>query len=134
MPRLMLDADICIHALRGNVPEVTDHLARTRPEDVAISSVVAAELWTGVMKSRERSRNGQALREFLAFVEVLDWPVGAVEVYGTIRAALEARGRSIGAMDLLIAAHAIYERAILVTRNRSEFRRVPGLKVEGWET
>jgi tRNA(fMet)-specific endonuclease VapC len=133
MPRLMLDANICIHALRGNTPEVTHHLARTRPEDVAISSVVAAELWTGVMKSRERSRNGRALREFLAFVEVLDWPADAVEVYGTIRAALEARGRSIGAMDLLIAAHAIYERAILVTRNRAEFVRVPGLKVESWE-
>jgi len=35
-------------------------------------------------------------------------------------------------MDLLIAAHALHERAILVTRNLSEFRRVSGLKIESW--
>ncbi len=86
----MLDTNICIHAIKRNAPEVIRHLERTRPQDVAVSSVVAAELWTGVMKSRERQRNEQALKEFLAFVEVLDWPADAAEVYGEIRAALEA--------------------------------------------
>jgi tRNA(fMet)-specific endonuclease VapC len=133
MARLMLDTDICIYAIRGNAPEVRRRLETTRPEDVAISSVVAAELWTGVMKSRARQHNEQALKEFLAFVEVLDWPAEAARVYGEIRAGLEAKGRSIGAMDLLIAAHAVHERATLVTRNRDEFTRVDRLKVEGWE-
>ncbi|MGO9267492.1 MAG: type II toxin-antitoxin system tRNA(fMet)-specific endonuclease VapC [Candidatus Binataceae bacterium] len=133
MIRLMLDTNICIHAIKRNAPEVIRHLERTRPQDVAVSSVVAAELWTGVMKSRERQRNEQALKEFLAFVEVLDWPADAAEVYGEIRAALEAKGRSIGAMDLLIAAHAVHQKATLVTRNRSEFARVHGLRVESWE-
>ena len=121
MPRLMLDTNICIHAIKRNEPEVVRRLEKTRPQDVAISSVVAAELWTGVMKSRERQRNEQALNEFLAFVEVLDWPGEAARVYGEIRAALEAKGRPIGAMDLLIAAHAICARATLVTRNADEF-------------
>jgi tRNA(fMet)-specific endonuclease VapC len=133
MARLMLDTNICIYAIRGNAPEVRRRLETTRPEDVAISSVVAAELWTGVMKSRARQHNEQALKEFLAFVEVLDWPAEAARVYGEIRAGLEAKGRSIGAMDLLIAAHAVHERATLVTRNRDEFTRVDRLKVEGWE-
>ncbi len=133
MHRLMLDTNICIHALKRNVPEVRRRLEATRPEDVAISSIVAAELWTGVMKSRERHRNEQALKEFLAFVEVLDWPVEAARVYGEIRAALEEKGRSIGAMDLLIAAHAVHLGATLVTRDQDEFTRVDGLKVESWE-
>jgi tRNA(fMet)-specific endonuclease VapC len=132
MSRLMLDTNICIHAIKRNAPEVLHHLERTRPQDVAISGVVAAELWTGVMKSSERQRNEAALTEFLAFVEVLDWPVAAARVYGEIRAELEAKGRSIGAMDLLIAAHAVHERATLVTRNSHEFERVRGLKVESW--
>lgn len=134
MRRLMLDTNICIHAIKRNAQEVLRRLEKTSPQDVAISSVVAAELWTGVMKSRERQRNEQALKEFLAFVEVLDWPTNAAEVYGEIRAALEAKGRSIGAMDLLIAAHAVHERATLVTRNRDEFARVQGLKIESWES
>jgi tRNA(fMet)-specific endonuclease VapC len=132
MRRLMLDTNICIHAIKRDAPEVVRRLEATHPSDVAISSIVAAELWTGVMKSGDRPRNEQALREFLAFVEVLDWPVEASRVYGEIRAALEAKGRSIGAMDLLIAAHALHERATLVTRNRGEFARVAGLRIEAW--
>jgi predicted nucleic acid-binding protein len=92
MPRLMLDTNICIHAIKRNEPEIVRRLKRTRPQDVAISSVVAAELWTGVIKSRQRQHNEHALQEFLAFVEVLDWPGEAARVYGEIRAALEHQG------------------------------------------
>jgi tRNA(fMet)-specific endonuclease VapC len=35
-------------------------------------------------------------------------------------------------MDLLIASHALSERAILVTHNVRHFAKVPGLKVEEW--
>ena len=132
MPRLMLDTNICIHAIKRNEPEIVRRLERTRPRDVAISGVVAAELWTGVIKSRERRRNEQALNDFLAFVEVLDWPSEAAPVYGEIRAALEAKGRPIGAMDLLIAAHTIHAHAVLAARNRDEFARVDGLRIESW--
>ena len=38
----------------------------------------------------------------------------------------------IGAMDLLIAAHALALGATLITANEGEFRRVPGLRVENW--
>jgi len=133
MPRFMLDTNICIHALKRNEPEVLSRLENTRPQDIAISSVVATELWTGVLKCRQRQRNEQALKEFLSFVEVLDWPQGAARVYGEIRAELEAKGRPIGAMDLLIAAHAVHERATLVTRNGREFERIRELRVARWD-
>ncbi|MBV8138179.1 MAG: type II toxin-antitoxin system VapC family toxin [Deltaproteobacteria bacterium] len=129
----MLDTNICIHAIKRNEPEIVRRLERTRPRDVAISGVVAAELWTGVIKSRERQRNEQALNDFLAFIEVLDWPSEAARVYSEIRTALEAKGRLIGAMDLLIAAHTSHARAVLATRNREEFARVDGLRVERWD-
>ncbi len=130
----MLDTNICIHAIRRNEPAVLRRLEKISPRDVSISIIVATELWTGVMKSRERQRNEQALKEFLTFIEVLDWPGQAARVYGEIRATLEAKGRSIGAMDLLIAAHAVHEHATLVTRNRDEFARVDGLTIESWMT
>jgi len=132
MARLMLDTNICIHAIDRNVPEVVQRLQRSRPEDLAISSIVAAELWTGVMKSRARQREAEALNQFLTFVEVLGWPVEAARIYGEIRATLEAKGRPIGAMDMLIAAHALHENATLVTRNVGEFAQVEGLKIENW--
>lgn len=133
MRRFMLDTNICIHVIKRNAPELIRHLERARPGDIAISSVVAAELWTGVMKSRERGRNQRALQDFLAIVEVLDWPAEAALIYGEIRADLESKGRPIGAMDWMIAAHAVHDSATLVTRNIDEFRRVQRLKVESWE-
>ena len=49
-----------------------------------------------------------------------------------MRAELERKGQTIGNMDLLIAAHALAEDAVLVTNNAREFLRVPGLAVEEW--
>ena len=133
MARLMLDTDICVDVMRGRSPRIRRRLERAAaPEEVAISSIVAAELWTGAMKSRDRAAAASAVRELLAFVAVLDWPAEAAPVYGDIRAQLEASGRTIGAMDLLIAAHAVHEKATLVSRNQSEFRRVAGLKLASW--
>jgi tRNA(fMet)-specific endonuclease VapC len=131
MPRLMLDSDICIDVMRGR-PAIRARLERPDREDIAVSSIVAAELWAGVSKSPNPERSKNALLAFLPYVTVLDWPGEAATAYGEIRARLEAAGRSIGAMDLLIAAHALHEKAILVTRNLSEFRRISGLRVESW--
>lgn len=127
----MLDSDICIDVMRGQ-PATRARLERTDREDVAVSSIVTAELWTGVSKSPHAERSRTAVLALLAYVTVLDWPREAAAIYGEIRSRLEAGGRSIGAMDLLIAAHALHERAILVTRNLSEFRRISGLKIESW--
>ena len=49
-----------------------------------------------------------------------------------IRDRLESLGKPIGAMDLLIAAHALSLGAALVTNNTKEFERVEGLKLENW--
>jgi tRNA(fMet)-specific endonuclease VapC len=128
----MLDTDICVDVIRGRSPTVRSRLERTNLDEVAVSSIVAAELWTGVSKSALPGRSRDALNAFLAYVMILDWPAEAAPTYGEVRARLEASGRSIGTLDLLIAAHAIHEKATLITRNLSEFRRVAGLKVESW--
>jgi len=72
------------------------------------------------------------LRDFLDYVAILNWPYEASPIYGHIRAILQKRGTPIGAMDLLIASHALWLDAILVTENTKEFQRVPDLRVENW--
>lgn len=42
------------------------------------------------------------------------------------------KGRLIGAMDLLIAAHVLSLDVRLVTNNEREFSQVTGLRVENW--
>jgi len=133
MAKLMLDTDVCIDVLRHRSTTARRRLESVAPGELLISSIVAAELWTGAAQSSHFTRAAEALHEFLAFVTILDWPAQAGMTYGRIRALLEAAGNPIGAMDTLIAAHALHEGATLVTRNQGEFRRVHGLKLVSWE-
>ncbi|OGV75136.1 MAG: hypothetical protein A3K19_13315 [Lentisphaerae bacterium RIFOXYB12_FULL_65_16] len=52
--------------------------------------------------------------------------------YGEIRGQLETDGAPIGAMNLLIAAHARALGAVLVTNNADEFARIEGLSCQDW--
>ncbi len=98
---------------------------------IGISSVTAAELAYGVAKSGS-ARNREALEMFLAPLEVLPFDASAIWHYGEVRAGLERRGQPIGALDTMIAAHALGSNTILVTNNTREFARVPELRLQNW--
>lgn len=132
MIKYMLDTDTCISLIKARPDKISRRLSRLPVEDVGISSIVAAELWYGVALSEKKKQNEAALKDFLDFVKVLDWPAGACPVYRRIRAHLKKKGTLIGAMDLLIASHASFLNAVLVTNNTREFDRVPELKMENW--
>jgi tRNA(fMet)-specific endonuclease VapC len=70
---------------------------------------------------------------FLSRFVSLPFDDRAAGVYGRVRARLEVRGTPIGPNDLLIAAIALANDVILVTRNLREFSRIDGLLVEDWE-
>ena len=40
----------------------------------------------------------------------------------------------IGALNTMIAAHALSHQALLVTNNTREFAKVPGLQLDNWGT
>ena len=118
--------------IRGKPDRILSRLRRYRPGDVGISSITLAELWHGVAKSRSPEGNGVALEELLLPLEVIDFGEAAALAYGAVRASLEKAGTPIGAMDTLIAAHAVSLGATLVTNNTREFRRVKPLNVVDW--
>jgi len=99
---------------------------------VAVSTITTAELWHGVENSARKEQNQAALGKFLLPLEVLPFDEKAAQAYGNICCHLERMGKVIGAMDLLIAAHAVSSGAVLVSQNLREFQRVPGLKLEDW--
>jgi tRNA(fMet)-specific endonuclease VapC len=130
--RYMLDTNTCIAIIKHRPGTIKTRLATLSVEAVGISGIVAAELWYGVAFSQKKKQNESALKDFLDYVTELDWPFQAGKIYGRIRADLKGKGTPIGAMDLLIAAHALFLEAVLVTDNEREFQRVPDLKIENW--
>jgi len=130
--RYMLDTDVCIALIKNRPVSMQSRLSLLIPEEVGISSMVVAELWFGVANSQKKKKNEAALKDFLEFVTLLDWPCEAAPLYGKIRAQLQKLGTPIGAMDLLIATHALFLDTVLVTNNTREFERIPDLKLENW--
>ena len=128
---ILLATNICIYILNARPPAVLARFQQYRMGDIGICSVVAAELAYGVAKSGS-ARNRQALEMFLAPLTVLPFHDAAVWAYGGLRATLERSGTPIGALDTLIAAHALSQHALLVTNNTREFAKVPGLPLDNW--
>ena len=129
--RYMLDTDICIYTINERPAAVLRAFREFHSAGLGISSVTAAELFFGVARTGSQ-RNLDALRRFLATLEVAPFDALAAEVCGSMRAWLASQGTPIGPYDTLIAAHAHALGVTLVSNNTREFQRVPGLKVENW--
>ena len=129
--QFMLDTNICIYALNQRPVHVLQRIVGAGEGAVCISSITAAELAFGALKSTRAGTKGH-LEAFLRTLPEVSWGGGAVWRYAQARLELEQSGRRIGERDLLIAAHALAENLTLVTNNTREFERIEGLKLENW--
>ena len=127
----MLDTNICIYVINESDDELLERFEQHAAQ-ICISSVTYAELCYGVVNSTHIERNTRELEAFRLDLKILPLGEEAGAHYAEIRRALRQRGTPIGANDLLLAAHARSLGATLVTNNRSEFDRVPELRVENW--
>ena len=131
MLRYLLDTNIVIYVLKKRPVEVLS-IFNTNASRMAMSSVTLSELLHGAEKSSRVSENLATIEDFCSRLEVLPYGPKAAQHYGAIRAALEKLGQPIGVNDMHIAAHARSEGLVLVTNNKGEFARVPGLESESW--
>jgi tRNA(fMet)-specific endonuclease VapC len=127
----MLDTNICSYVLRKRPVAVLERFYTAPPGELCISAVVAAEMRYGAAKLDSEKFIVQ-LERWLGLIPVVPWPESASHRYARLRCGLERAGTPIGNMDMLIAAHALAENAVLITNNAREFRRVPELIVENW--
>lgn len=128
----LLDTCICINFLRGAMPNVLAMLRAHEPSDIAVPTVVEAELRLGALKSARPDENGALVELFLVPFERAPFDSTAAAAYARIRADLERKGICIHPFDLLIAATALACDATLVTGNVRKFERVEGLRIENW--
>ena len=112
--------------------KVAERLFATPPAEVAISAVSLYEIEVGIAKSAQPARRRKQLDTFLAVVSVLPFDRSVARTAAEVRADLERRGISIGALNNLIAGTALAHRATLVTRNTHEFSRVRDLSIVDW--
>ena len=115
----------CLHGARAEKCRIGN--------EIGLSAVTVAELEYGAHHSGDYEKEIAAVRKILMPFVCHEFDATAcAECYGGIRHALEVAGKTIGAMDLLIAAHALALQATLVTNDTAHFSRVPGLKCANW--
>ena len=126
----MLDTDMASYVIRGTSTELLERFS-VYIKQLCISSITVAELQFGV----ERKKSPLLTEKVHAFCELVPAkPFGfaAAQRYGKLRAVLEKRGTPLACMDLLIAASALAENAVLVTNNTEHFCKVPSLPLANW--
>ena len=134
----LLDSDTISHLLQGN-PQVVERIrVATRP--VCCPSVTRIEILRGRFQSIMAAENGakileaqQRLERTEAFLNGLRLlPINEAVAQEFDRLLVVKKLKKIGRGDLIIAAIALANRAILVSRNRKDFILVPGLPLENW--
>lgn len=130
--KYMLDTNVCIDYMRGTDQGIKNRILACKEDELCISSITLSELLYGVNRSSNPVKNRNALYKLLVKIEVIDYGTEAGEYYGIIRNELVRRGMVIGALDMLIAAHAMSNKLVLITHNTAEFGRISGLEIEDW--
>ena len=131
MLKYMLDTNICIFTVKNRPQHVRDAFNRHHGQ-LCISSVSLMELLYGAEKSASPEKNLAVVEGFAARLDVLAYDDLAASHTAQLRAELSRSGMPIGPYDQMIAGHARSRGLIVVTNNRREFDRVPGLRVDDW--
>lgn len=132
MIRHLLDTNAVIALLGRRSDALLERVEAADPGSLAVSSVVAHELWYGAYRSRKVAFNLETLRLLFTDLPVLDFDREDARVAGEVRADLARQGTPIGPYDVLIAGQAMARGLTIVTNNTGEFSRVAGLLTEDW--
>ena len=127
----VLDTNTLIYFFKG-LGKVAEKLLDTPPKEIGIPSIVIYELEVGIAKSTSPEKRTAQLADLLSLVNVLPFGLKEARSAAQIRVALEKQGQPIGPYDILIAATALANQAVLVTHNTKEFGKIGELQIEDW--
>ena len=126
----MLDTNAVSALVKGQA----DGLSKTLEHRAfCISVITEAELRFGLARRPVNADLRSIIENLLLAIDIRAWTSACAVRYGQLRTELEALGKPLAPMDLLIATHALAEDCTLVSADRA-FTQVPGLKVFDWTT
>lgn len=130
----LLDSNVLMHfandrARRGKISKRLEAAGR---ENIFVSSITLYELHTKIIKAKVGAANVKALTDIIGAFKVKNFNTGAAIAAAKVRSHLEDIGKPSGHADQMLAGHAKFEKAILVTNNTKDFRHIHGLKIEDW--
>jgi tRNA(fMet)-specific endonuclease VapC len=132
---LSLDTSTAIDIMKmrsGRETRARFAVALDAGQRICVSSLVVHELMVGSLKSARPSEHMQRVDNLLTRLEVVDFSADDAISAARLRSELEGAGRSIGALDTLIAGQALARDWTVVTKDVKHFLRVDGLTIIDW--
>lgn len=133
----IFDTDHTTLFQQGN-PQIEQRIKRVNHKDIAITIVTVEEQMYGRLNRIRRATSADEvilayanLRKtflYIADFKLLEFDKEASNYYAEF---LRQKIR-VGTQDLRIAAITLSKNGILLTRNRRDFERIPGLRFEDW--
>jgi tRNA(fMet)-specific endonuclease VapC len=127
--RYLIDTDWMVSYLNGRV-EAIDLFRSIEQEELTISQVTYGEVYEGIYFGHDPRRYGRAFRDVLRAVDVLPLTQAIWRRFARLRGELRQQGQLIADLDILIAATALQNNCLLLTRNRRHFERISQLRLE----
>lgn len=121
--------DLMRESARGQAGPATRFLESRPDEALGASVFVLCELAAGAELARDPARERDRVARLAESLETVNPEGEFAATYGRLLARLQRSGVRIGTMDLLIGAAAVEADVPLLTRNRRDFERIPGLEV-----
>ncbi len=119
-------------------PIITRRINAVNYDEIAVTIITVEEQFYGRLNRIRRANSAEKLivayvnlkttLNYFLTVNLLDFDEKANICYAN----LVSQRIRIGTLDLRIAAIVISQNGILLTRNRRDFERVPGLQFEDW--
>ncbi|MCA1818955.1 MAG: PIN domain-containing protein [Thermoplasmatota archaeon] len=127
---MIADTCLLIDALRGErAASAFMRDLQSQGAFMAIPSIALFELWEGVERADRSLEQQRMVEELAESYPVLAFESRHAQRAGRLSGELVRRGEMLDAVDAQIAGMALVEGLAVVTRNRKDFERVPGLKV-----
>jgi tRNA(fMet)-specific endonuclease VapC len=127
-----LDTDLLVAILRGKQEAAKAAHELDQEGRAATTSINAFELYYGANKSQQKEQNLKETKKLLVKLEIFPLDHDAVQKAAEIAVQLAEKGQPIDYRDAMIAAVAMQNDAVLLTRNAFHFQRIKGLKTKGW--
>ena len=135
----LLDTNIISEPTKSSPSEsVLDSIAENFDHS-SICSVIWAEILTGIKTLAPGKRKDALLNYYLNTIQkaydILPFDSFAASIYSDLVERLKNKGNPLPKLDLMIAATAISNNLILVTRNTADFepiKEVSNLMIENW--
>jgi tRNA(fMet)-specific endonuclease VapC len=126
MAVFIADTDVLVDFLRGagEAERISVEITTGR---LCVTAITAFELWAGAKNPRQAAM----VKSLIAALTILPLDGSSANRAAEIYRSLLLAGETIGMADSLIAGIALDRDAILITRNRKHYQRVPGLRLSG---